>query len=244
MLLLTVIAIVFVAALVHSTLGFGTALVAMPLLVTVVNVEVATPLVGLTMLTTIALLLVGSWRDLDVRSALHLLGASIPGIPVGLLILSHVPQDVFKVGLGILIIAVGFYNLRTSVLPRLKHIGWAHAFGFLSGVLGAAYNVNAAPVAVYGILRRWPPESFRATLQGYFFPSTLLIVASHGLAGLWSGDVFGFYLPAVPAVIIAVVLGRYIGARIAPDRFQRVLYMALMAFGVMLLASPLFAAVD
>ena len=244
MLLLTVVAIVFISALVHSTLGFGTALVAMPLLVTVLDVNVATPLVGLTMLTTIALLLVGSWRDLDIRSALHLLAASIVGIPVGLLVLRSAPQDAFKAGLGILLIAVGLYNLRTSVLPRLNHIGWAHAFGFVSGVLGAAYNVNAAPVAVYGILRRWPPESFRATLQGFFFPSTLLIVASHGLAGLWTGAVFGFYLPAVPAVILAVVLGRFIGARIAPDRFQRVLYVALTAFGVMLLVSPLLAAVD
>ena len=160
------------------------------------------------------------------------------------MILRFVPQDGFKAGLGILLIAVGLYNLRTSVLPRLKHIGWAHGFGFVSGMLGAAYNVNAAPVAVYGVLRRWPPEHFRATLQGYFLPSTLLIVASHGLAGLWTGDVFGYYLPAVPAVILAVVLGRFIGARIAPDRFQRVLYVALMAFGMMLLVSPLLAAVD
>ena len=244
MLLLTVVAIVFLAALVHSTLGFGTALVAMPLLVTVLDVNVATPLVGMTMLTTIALLLVGSWRDLDVRSALHLLAASIPGIPVGLLILRFAPQDVFKAALGVLLIAVGLYNLSSSLMPRLKHIGWAHAFGFVSGMLGAAYNVNAAPVAVYGVLRRWPPENFRATLQGYFFPSTLLIVASHGLAGLWTGDVFGFYLPAVPAVILAVVLGRFIGARIPPERFKRVLYIALTAFGVMLLVSPLLAAVD
>ena len=244
MLLLTVVAIVFMAALVHSTLGFGTALVAMPLLVMVLDVNVATPLVGLTMLTTIALLLVGSWRGLDVRSALHLLAASIPGIPVGLMILRFVPQDGFKAGLGIILIAVGLYNLKTSVLPRLEHIGWAHVFGFVSGVLGGAYNVNAAPVAVYGILRRWPPEHFKATLQGYFLPSTLLIVASHGLAGLWTGDVFGFYLPAVPAVILAVLLGRFIGTRIAPERFQCVLYLALMVFGVMLLASPLLAAVD
>ena len=244
MLLLTVVAIVFIAALVHSTLGFGTALVAMPLLVAVLDVNVATPLVGLTMLTTIALLLVGSWRELDVRSALHLLAASIFGIPVGLLVLHFAPHELFKAGLGVLLIAVGLYNLRTSVLPRLKHIGWAHAFGFVSGVLGAAYNVNAAPVAVYGILRRWPPEHFRATLQGYFLPSTMLIVASHGLAGLWTGDVFGYYLPAVPAVILAVVLGRTVGARIPPARFQSVLYVALVAFGMMLLVSPLLAAVD
>ncbi len=235
MLTFIVIAILFVASLVHSTLGFGTALVAMPMLVTVLDVKAATPLVGLTMLTTIALLLVRSWRDLDVRAALHLLAASVFGIPLGLLILRFAPQDAFKAGLGMLLIAVGLYNLRTSVLPRLERIGWAHAFGFMSGVLGGAYNVNAAPVAVYGILRRWPPEHFRATLQGYFFPSTLLIVASHGLAGLWTGDVFGFYLPAVPAIMLAVVLGQIIGARIPSARFQPVLYVALLAFGVLML---------
>ena len=244
MLLLTVVAIVFVAALVHSTLGFGTALVAMPMLVTILDVEVATPLVGLTMLTTIALLLVRTWWDLDVRAALHLLVASIPGIPLGLLVLRYAPQDAFRAGLGILLIAIGLYNLRTSVLPRLEHIRWAHLFGFLSGVLGSAYNVNAAPVAVYGILRRWPPEGFRATLQGYFFPSTLLIVGSHAMAGLWTEDVFGFYLPAVPAIILAVVCGRIIGARIPVDRFQRVLYAALLAFGLMLLVSPLLATLN
>lgn len=244
MLLLTVVAIVFVAALVHSTLGFGTALVAMPMLVTILDVEVATPLVGLTMLTTIALLLVRAWRDLDVRAAMHLLAASIFGIPIGLLILRIAPHGLFKTGLGFLLIAVGLYNLRSSVLPRLEHIGWTHLFGFLSGVLGSAYNVNAAPVAVYGILKRWPPEGFRATLQGYFFPSTLLIVGSHAMAGLWTEDVFGFYLPAVPAIILAVVCGRIIGARIPVDRFQRVLYAALTAFGTLLLAQPLISALD
>lgn len=244
MLLLTVVAIVFVAALVHSTLGFGTALVAMPMLVTILDVEVATPLVGLTMLTTIALLLVRAWRDLDVRAAMHLLAASIFGIPIGLLILRIAPHGLFKTGLGLLLIAVGLYNLRSSVLPRLEHIGWTHLFGFLSGVLGSAYNVNAAPVAVYGILKRWPPEGFRATLQGYFFPSTLLIVGSHAMAGLWTEDVFGFYLPAVPAIILAVVCGRIIGARIPVDRFQRVLYAALTAFGTLLLAQPLISALD
>ena len=244
MLLLTVVAIVFVAALVHSTLGFGTALVAMPMLVTILDVEVATPLVGLTMLTTIALLLVRAWRDLDVRAAMHLLAASIFGIPIGLLILRIAPYGLFKTGLGFLLIAVGLYNLRSSVLPRLEHIGWTHLFGFLSGVLGSAYNVNAAPVAVYGIMKRWPPEGFRATLQGYFFPSTLLIVGSHAMAGLWTEDVFGFYLPAVPAIILAVVCGRIIGARIPVDRFQRVLYAALTAFGTLLLAQPLISALD
>ena len=159
------------------------------------------------------------------------------------MILRFVPQDGFKAGLGILLIAVGLYNLRTSVLPRLKHIGWAHAFGFLSGMLGAAYNVNAAPVAVYGILRRWPPEHFRATLQGYFLPSTLLIVASHGLAGLWTGAVFGFYFPLCPPSFLRLFWAGP-SARASSRAISERAVRALVAFGMMLLASPLLAAVD
>ena len=42
--MLTTVATLFAATLVHATLGFGTALVAMPLLALTVGVRVATPL--------------------------------------------------------------------------------------------------------------------------------------------------------------------------------------------------------
>jgi uncharacterized membrane protein YfcA len=110
-----------------------------------------------------------------------------------------------------------------------------YTFGFISGVLGGAYNLNAAPVVIYGVMRRWPPGRFRATLQGYFLPAGVLICASHGFGGLWTQDVLGFYLAAIPVVILAVFLGHRIGVRISGKRFERALYMALIAFGALLL---------
>ena len=38
--------------------------------------------------------------------------------------------------------------------------------------------MNGPPLVVYGVLRRWQPAQFRATLQGYF-----LIASVVGMAG-------------------------------------------------------------
>jgi hypothetical protein len=32
--------------------------------------------------------------------------------------------------------------------------------------------MNGPPLVIYGALRRWTPERFRATLQGYFLPAS------------------------------------------------------------------------
>ncbi|RPJ38420.1 MAG: hypothetical protein EHM35_04575 [Planctomycetaceae bacterium] len=59
----------FAATLLHATLGFGTALVAMPLLAVTVGIRLAAPLVGLVVLTTVAVLLARTWRSVDVQVA-------------------------------------------------------------------------------------------------------------------------------------------------------------------------------
>ncbi len=52
--------ILFVATLAHAVLGFGSALVAMPLLALTAGVQTATPLVAFVMLTTTGVMLWGS----------------------------------------------------------------------------------------------------------------------------------------------------------------------------------------
>src|SRR5262249_725178 len=65
----------------------------------------------------------------------------------------------------------------------------AWLFGLGAGVLGGAYGMNGPPLVVYGTLRRWSPGRFRATLQGYFLPASLL-----GMAGYWAA---GLSVPAL-----------------------------------------------
>jgi hypothetical protein len=56
-------------------------------------------------------------------------------------------------------------------------------FGFVAGALGAAYNTNRPFIVIYASLRHWPPEEFRATLQGFFFAAGRPILTGHCAMG-------------------------------------------------------------
>jgi uncharacterized membrane protein YfcA len=233
--MLATLVALFIATLVHATLGFGTALVAMPLLALTVGVRLATPLVGLVALTNVAILLARTWRSVDLQVAWRLLLSSAAGIPVGVLAVRFASEQTVKAILGLLLSAFGLYSLAGLRLPVIKRQVWLYVFGFISGVLGGAYNINAPPVVMYGAMQQWPVERFQATLQGYFLPAAVLICVGHGVGGLWTRAALGLYLVALPCVLLAIFLGRRLSGRIPAAIFQRLLYGALIVLGLLLL---------
>ncbi len=234
-LLFLTLGILFLATLIHASVGFGTALVAMPLLTMVLGLPTATPLVALVMLTTIAALLWGTRQHVDLRAAWQLVLSSAVGIPVGLLLVRFAPDRGVEALLGIVLIAFSVYNLTRPSLPTIRSGAWVVPFGLAAGVLGGAYNTNGPPVVLYGALRHWPADRFRATLQGYFLPTAVLICSGHAMAGLWSLRVFQLYAVALPVVFLALLVGVQLGHRIPAHRFGRILYAALILLGALLL---------
>ena len=236
-----VVGIIFVAAFFRSALGFGDAVIAMPLLAMVVGLKTATPLVAFIGPTISILILAGSWRGSDMKSAVRLITASCLGIPLGIYGLARLPEEPLKIALGILILLYGLFGLvrpGVRVKSERRWIPWA--VGWTAGVLGGAYNTNGPPVVAYGMLRGWPPERFRATLQGYFLPTGLAILAGHGIAGMWTGEVFRSYLYSLPAIVIGVVIGGLVNRKLRHDLFATLVYGFLAAMGAVLLVRTLF----
>ena len=230
---ITAVAILFVSTLIRSAIGFGDALIAMPLLAMAVGIQTATPLVAFVASTIAIIVLAGNWRNVDMKSAWRLILLSLVGIPFGLVLLKVAPEQVVKIILGALLILYGLYSLFAPRLPIIRNESSAYIFGFVAGVLGGAYNTNGPPIVMYGLLRRWPPEHFRATLQFYFLFTGLSILASHGIAGLWTPVVLWLYLYSIPAIALAIYIGGKINNRIPTDLFSRVVYALLVVVGAL-----------
>ena len=237
MTLLLVSTVLFLAAFVRSLAGFGDALIAMPLLTALVGLTVATPVVGLATVVISVAVLATSWRSLDLATSWRLLLASAAGMPLGLLLLTRVDEWVMHLLLGIVLVGYGLYNLLRPGLPALRHEGWAFPFGLVAGILGSAYNTSGPPVIIYGTMRRWPPDTFRATLQGFFLVNSLMIVTSHGLAGLWTATVWEMVLWSLPTLLLGIVAGIAVQRRIPDASFGRLVYALLVALGVIFLLS-------
>jgi uncharacterized membrane protein YfcA len=232
--LLPVIAILFISTFTRSTIGFGDALIAMPLLVVTISIQTATPLVALMGFTIAITILSRNWREVDIKAAWRLIVSALLGIPVGILLLRDAPEQIVKAILGAVLVLFGLYSLITPRLPTLQKQGFAYIFGFVSGVLGGAYNTNGPPVVIYSALRRWPPERFRATMQGYFFPSGVFLLTGHALAGSLTREVLTLYGYSLPFILLAISVGGKLNKAIPSGRFERFVYVFLILIGVYL----------
>jgi hypothetical protein len=215
-----------------------------PLLALFLPLQVAALLAVLLSITIAGVVVVQDWREIHFRSAGWLLLATLPGLPCGLLLLTSHHQTLVKAALGVIILAFALFSLfgRTPMRLERDQPGWLLACGFSAGVLGGAYGMNGPPLVVYGAMRRWTARHFRATLQAYFLPASLLAMSGYWLAGLWVPAVTRDYLLSLPVMLPAVFLGRVINRRLNGNLFLRLIYVGLAAIGVLLLAEALRAA--
>lgn len=227
----------FAATLVRSAFGFGEALIAVPLLAFCMPIEVAAPLAVLVSITIAAVVVVQDWKHIHLRSAGWLVLSTLLGIPLGLLLLTHSPENLVKAGLGGLILLFALFCLFGNKRLELHHDSrsWLLTCGFFAGILGGAYGMNGPPLVIYGSLRGWSAQHFRATLQAYFLPASVLGMCGYMSAGLWTPVVTHDYLICLPVLVPAVFLGRAINHRLSAAAFSRYLYLGLAAVGLVLL---------
>lgn len=241
MILFAVLLISFLASLVRSSFGFGEALVAVPLLLFFLPAEVAVPLAVMLSVVIALVIVIQDHRKIHFESAKWLILYALLGLPLGIYILLYADEKVVKIVLAALILLYSLYSLfsKTSRV-LLKESKWGlFVCGFLSGVLGGAYGLNGPPLVIYGNLRRWSPTHFRATLQAYFLPVSLLSVLGFYYKGLLTPEVNSYFLYCLISSIPAIFLGRYINRKLKDGFFFKFVYYGLMVISLILLATTL-----
>jgi len=100
--------------------------------------------------------------------------------------------------------------------------------------------MNGPPLVIYGSMRRWSAQHFRATLQGYFLPASIIGMTGYWLAGLWVPArnpytiCFRCQLPWM-----GIFLGRVINHRLHGEAFLKYIYLALAGIGALLLVQAI-----
>ena len=172
-------------------------------------------------------------EKIHLRSTGWLVLSTLAGIPLGLLLLTAGNQHLVKGSLAVIIMAFSAYALMGRRPPELHSDSriWLLGCGFCAGVLGGAYGMNGPPLAIYGAMRRWSAQHFRATLQGYFLPASIIGMAGYFVAGLWVPLVTRYYLLSLPLTIPAIFLGRVVNRRLHGEVFLKYVHVGLLLIG-------------
>jgi len=231
-----VLFIILVSTLVRVVFGFGNALIAMPLLALVIGVRVATPLIALVGALVALAMLVTEWRSVQLGDTWRLTLSSLVGIPIGLWFLKGSHEALVKGVLAVLTIGFSSYNLLKPRLITLRDDRLSYGVGFIAGILGGAYNTNGPPIIIFGTLRGWSAADLRATLQGYFLLTGVIILVSHRLAGLWTPEVLHLFTLSLIPIALTQLFGRRLSRAIPEKRYDRYINLFLLVTGLALLA--------
>lgn len=229
-----IVAVVFFASLIQSLSGFGFAVIVMPLITFIVGLQTAAPMVALTALAVYSINLIRYRRAMNLREVLRLGIASVFGVPLGIWILINVDETLVKEVMGLILIAYAVYALVRPMASWVPSRYWAYPAGFLSGCLAGAYNAPGPPVIVFGSLRQWPRDEFRAVLQAIFFVNSALVITSHLIARRITGEVLFFSVCALPALALGILTGSRLDRRVDRNRFRTIVKVMILILGVML----------
>jgi uncharacterized membrane protein YfcA len=233
-----------VAAAFRTAFGFGEALIAVPLLSFILPIKVVAPLAVLASVVIALAAISRDWRDIHFGSAKKLLAATCLGIPIGVLLLQYGSEGTTKTVMAFVLILFSAMSLLKNEMFVLSDDRWIWLFGFLAGVTGGSYGMNGPPLAIYGVSRRWPAAKFRATIQAYFLPASLLGMFGYLLSGLWTNEVNFSFAASLPAIALGIFIGRIFTKSLDEGKFTRALYYILILIGCALLAQLVYSARD
>lgn len=242
MTILFILIISFFASLVRSTLGFGESLIAVPLFLLFLPLEVAVPLSVMLSIVIALVIVIQDHTKIHFQSAKWLVLYALPGIPLGLLILIYGNETFVKIALGLLIILYSLYSLlnKKIKIQRQEHNKFLlFICGFLSGIFGGAYGLNGPPLVVYGNFRNWTAKHFRATLQAYFLPTSFIAALGYYAKGLITTEVNYYFLLSLTTAFPAIFLGRYLNHKLNDNSFFKYVYWSLIGIGLILILNSL-----
>lgn len=234
------IAMIFLAAgFTQGVTGFGSALVAMPLLLLFMDARTAAPLCVLNGLIITGYLSLRLKTHMDWRKIVPLCLGCLPGIYVGVTFLKQADDQLFKILLGVMLIAYAAYTLLVRPSPRAIPAVWAYVAGFGTGAIGAAFSAGGPPTIIYASLTGWSKESIKATFSAFFFATGLCIATAHAITGLTTTVVLRHLAVSVCFVLAGVWLGLVSSARISREVYLRMVLVLLVCMGLLLLGSAL-----
>ncbi|MFO7663338.1 MAG: sulfite exporter TauE/SafE family protein [Chloroflexota bacterium] len=227
--------VVFIAAVVQGIAGFGGALVAMPLLVPLLGIQIASP--AFAMVAMIATLLNAiRWRAFTTpRDLTRLLLPALIGILLGVWLLASLDAAIITRILGGLIVLYAGYALLGLPVPRPNHSAWTYTAGFSSGLLSGAFNTGGPPAVMFASASQWEPNRFRGNLQAFFLFSSIVVTISHALAGHYSSETLRAVLWALPALLAGHIIGYRLCLFVNPAFFRRLVLVMLLLLGARLL---------
>lgn len=226
--------IVFLAYLVRGICGFGSGLIAIPILSLMFPLKVAVPLVVMLDYLASAGQGVSLRQSIQWREIARLIFPALIGVSAGLLIFHKVDAELLTRFLGGFVFLYALYALWGPEMPRASS-WWALPAAFSGGAVGTLFGTGGPFYVSYLKARQLDKTAFRATFACIFVLDGAARVT--GYVGTAVVDIQLLFLLAMslPVMILGMYLGGKIHTSLSTEIFTRAISILLLVSGASLM---------
>ncbi|MCC8419790.1 sulfite exporter TauE/SafE family protein [Photorhabdus thracensis] len=232
---------VFFAYLVFGMAGFGSALIASPILALYIPVVKIVPLLALIDLTAAVINVARDGRRAEFSELRLIIPLMIIGSLIGAAILLMARPDVLVLVLGLFVVFYSLYSLFSGKTYRQFPAKAAIPFGLGGGVFSALFGSGGFLYAIYLTGRILDKEAFRITQTTLIGFSTLTRVIIFVVLGIYQDSSFLLLILAfIPAMLLGIYLGRQMTLKISRETFLKFINIIVLVSGLMLIYRYIF----
>jgi hypothetical protein len=228
--------ILLLAYFIRGISGFGSGLVAVPLLAHYLPLQFVVPFILLLDFTASVAMGHNSKQHVNWKEIRPLLPFSLIGVVLGVVLLINLPKEPLLTGLGIFVMAFGIRNILNLHGEKPASQWWAIPAGLTGGTVGALFGTGGPPYIIYLSHRLRDKAELRATFSGLFMIDGGTRLVTFLIAGLLlQPGLLLAYIGALPIVAIALKVGHKVHLGISNQNMLRLIGALLLGSGLSLL---------
>lgn len=221
--------IILAAYFIRGIAGFGSGLIAVPLLALFLPLTFVVPIVLL--LDFSASLVMGGldFKRVQWREVAWLIPFSLVGVLVGTQLLVNLPVTPMLITLAVFILIFAVRSLFNIQGHKTISQWWSVPAALTGGTVGALFGTGGPPYVIYLNHRIHDKTLLRATFSALFFIEGFMRIVTFFLAGLLlSQAIWWSALGAIPVMLVALYLGGNVHTGLSQAQMTRLIGLLLL----------------
>ncbi|MEI6579408.1 MAG: sulfite exporter TauE/SafE family protein [Eubacteriales bacterium] len=230
--------VIFGASIMESVTGFGSGIIALPFLASLLGLKTAVPLIMVISIIFTTYMIITNHKKVAWKVYFTIIFFVSLGLPFGIFVFSAFNEDTLKLLLGIFVILSASRAMFMMRYLRQEKISKSYGVFqrimlFFGGIVQGAFATGGPLIVIYSADKLKDKSIFRATMSTVWLTLNCILVTKNFIVGgIMTNKVFTLVMAAFPFFIAGTIIGLNLHKKVSIKAFSLMINIVLLLAGL------------